>query len=65
MSKNAKLKQQRAAEPPEPYLPFSKLPTAGVTEFGLPPVLQSYLEASTRKRKLHSMDADDGRYTKR
>jgi hypothetical protein len=65
MSKNAKLKQQRAAEPPEPYLPFSKLPTAGVTEFGLPPVLQSYLEVSTRKRKLHSMDADDGRYTKR
>ena len=65
MSKNAKLKQQRGMEAPEPFIPISKLPSAGVTDLGLPPVLQSYLEVSTRKRKMHSMDADDGRYTKR
>jgi hypothetical protein len=65
MNKNAKQKLQRAMEPPEPYLPISKLPTAGVTDIGLPPVLQSYLEVSTRKRKMYSMDADEGRYTKR
>jgi len=63
-----KLQQQRAAEPPEPYLPVSKLPTAGVGDFGLPPVLINYLEVSglnMRKRKVHSIDADDGRFTKR
>jgi len=68
MNKNAKQKQQRAIEPQEPYLPISKLPSAGVTDLGLPPVLQNYLEVSERnmrKRKMHSMDADDGRYTKR
>jgi hypothetical protein len=65
MNKNAKQKLQRAMEPPEPYMPISKLPTAGVTDFGLPLLLQSYLEVSTRKRKMHSMDADEGRYTKR
>jgi hypothetical protein len=65
MNKNAKQKQQRSVEPPEPYMPISKLPTAGVTDLGLPPVLQSYLEVSTRKRKMYSMEADEGRYTKR
>lgn len=65
MNKSAKQKQQRGMEPREPYIPLSKLPTAGVTDLGLPPVLQSYLEVSTRKRKMYSMDADEGRYTKR
>lgn len=68
MNKNAKSKQQRAMEPSEPYLPLSRLPTSGATDYGLPPILQSYLEVSeqaTRKRKLHSIDADEGRYTKR
>jgi hypothetical protein len=65
MSKNAKLKQQRGLEPSEAYIPLSKLPSAGVTDLGLPPVLQSYLEVSTKKRKMYSMEADDGRYTKR
>jgi hypothetical protein len=65
MNKNAKQKQQRPVEPLEPYMPISKLPSAGVTDLGLPPVLQSYLEVSTQKRKLHSTDADEGRYTKR
>lgn len=46
MNKAAKQKlQQRAAqEPPEPYLPISKLPSAGVTDYGLPHALQGYLE---------------------
>jgi hypothetical protein len=66
MNKNAKQKLQRGMEPPEPYIQISKLPTAGVTDLGLPPVLQSYLEVSTtRKRRMYSMDADEGRYTKR
>jgi hypothetical protein len=40
-----KQQQQRAAqEPPEPYLPISKLPCAGITDYGLPHGLQSYLE---------------------
>jgi hypothetical protein len=50
MNKNAKQKlqlQQRAAEPSEAFLPISKLPKASTTEFGLPPVLQGYLEVST------------------
>lgn len=66
MSKNQKAKQQqRAMEPHEAYLPVSKLPTAGVTELGLPPLIQGFLEVSTRKRKMNSMDADGGRFTKR
>lgn len=63
--KNAKQKQQRAIEPHEPYFLQSKLPKAEVTEYGLPGILQGYLEVSTRKRKLNSNGADDGRYTKR
>lgn len=70
MNKNTKqkLQQQRAVEPPEPYLPISRLPMAGVGDFGLPPILINYLEVSApnmRKRKMHSIDADDGRFTKR
>jgi hypothetical protein len=74
MNKNAKQKlqqQQRAIEPPEPYLPLSKLPSANITDWGIPHILLNYLEVSesnvpsVRKRKMHSTDADDGRYTKR
>jgi hypothetical protein len=49
MNKAAKLKQQQQQqrnmlEPPEPYLPLSKLLSAGTTDLGLPPALQHYLE---------------------
>jgi hypothetical protein len=64
MNKNTKLKQQqqqRAIEPPEPYLPMSKLPNTGITDHGLPPVLQSYLEVSclVRKMRYRSTLADE------
>ncbi|KAF2829620.1 hypothetical protein CC86DRAFT_391742 [Ophiobolus disseminans] len=59
LNKNAKqkLQQQRAAEPPEPYLPMSKLPSAGVTDLGLPPVLQSYLEIYETMNNMTSLMA--------
>ena len=46
---NNKSKQKRAAQgPQEPYMPYSKLPSANVTEWAMPPPLQSYLEVSCR-----------------
>lgn len=44
MNKSSKQKQQRAQNPPEPSMPISRLPGAGITDWGLPPALQSYLE---------------------
>lgn len=47
MNKSQKAKQQqRQQNPPEPSMPKSQLPTAGITDWGLPPALQSYLEVS-------------------
>lgn len=40
--KNQKNAQQR--QPQEPIMPISKLPTAGMTDWGLPPGLFHYLE---------------------
>ena len=50
MNKNAaknKQQQRNALEPPEPYLPLSKLLSTGVTDLGIPPALQHYLEVSS------------------
>jgi hypothetical protein len=50
--------QQRAAQdPPEPYLPQSRLLSAGVTDYGLPHGLQSYLEVRTTP-KISPIDID-------
>lgn len=59
MSKAAKNKQQqRAAEgPPEPYLPMSKLPSAGTTDYGLPHALQGYLEIYETMNNMTSLVA--------
>lgn len=49
MNKNAaknKQQQRNALEPSEPYLPLSKLLSTGVTDLGIPPALQHYLEVS-------------------
>lgn len=67
LNKSAKQKQQQRAaqEPPEPYLPLSKLISAGVTDFGLPHALQSYLEVRLdHPRALIDMDTDKTRFTR-
>lgn len=52
MNKNAKNKQQqqRNALEAEAYLPRSKLLSTGVTDLGIPPALQYYLEVSISHR---------------
>lgn len=47
MNNKSKQKQRAAQIPAEPSMPFSKLPSAGITDVGLPPALQSYLEVSS------------------
>jgi hypothetical protein len=43
-TKKAQQQQRAAQEPQEAYLPVSRIPSAGITAFGLPHGLQSYLE---------------------
>jgi hypothetical protein len=45
-AKNKQQQQRNALEPTEPYLPLSKLLGTGVTDLGIPPALQHYLEVS-------------------
>jgi len=47
MNNKSKQKQRAAQIPAEPSMPYSKLPSAHVTEYALPPPLQSYLEVSS------------------
>lgn len=49
-AKNKQLQQRNALEPPEPYMPLSKLLSTGVTDLGIPPALQHYLEVSISYR---------------
>jgi hypothetical protein len=46
MGKNKQQKVQTQGGPSEPFMLSSKLPSAHVTDFALPPALQSYLEVS-------------------
>lgn len=46
MNNKAKQKQRAAQMSSEPSMSLSKLPSAQITEYGLPPLLQSYLEVS-------------------
>lgn len=51
----AKRQQQRVKpellEPPQAVLTYSSLPTAGMTDWGLPPALQTYLEVSINNKQ--------------
>jgi hypothetical protein len=47
MNNKSKQKQRAAQMPAEPSMSLSKLPSAHVTDYALPPALQSYLEVSS------------------
>lgn len=49
MSKKNKIAAQQR-QPPEATMPISKLPTAGVTDWGLSPGLFHYLEVGLRNQ---------------
>ncbi|KAF2689706.1 hypothetical protein K458DRAFT_131405 [Lentithecium fluviatile CBS 122367] len=55
MNNKSKQKQRAAQMPAEPSMSASKLPSAGITEFALPPALQSYLEIGEMMNNMSSL----------